>query len=386
MDKYEKCAESLMKLGDSIIAEKRRKASIIKRTAFSVSGLCAAIIVGVGIWHNSSIKTPPEMDHFSENYIITSTEVSSAITTPAIVTESSAVKAVNVTTSKTKVMVTSETMTANVTTQAQSVSAVSESTETKQSANSNKTKTDITELTENINTSINTEAISTNVPETTFTSAASNTQAHPNTNVTTTTTPFKAYRFISSGNKYRTLYHTAVIEELLSDEPIDNVQLLDYVGVGKELPIDKMALYSIKGYSHDILTVLKSPEDEGYYVSLNMNYKPESLGELMEDIDLEGKWKIINSEYVGLDSSDKECSFTDEELIKFISDLKLCKRDDLGNNWNVFLKISFENQELDGYVTDMFITKDGYVIFYDIVFFAGTDIISPFLNLKEGQL
>ena len=114
MDKYEKCAESLMKLGDSIIAEKRRKASIIKRTAFSVSGLCAAIIVGVGIWHNSSIKTPPDMDHFSENNIITSTDVSSAITPPAIVTESSAVKAVNSTTSQTKVTDTSETMTANV--------------------------------------------------------------------------------------------------------------------------------------------------------------------------------------------------------------------------------------------------------------------------------
>ena len=381
MDRFEKHAEYIMERGDRILAEKRRKASIIKRTAFSVSGLCAAIIVGVGIWHNSSIKTPPDIDHSSENNIITSTDVSSAITIPAIVTESSAVKAVNTTTSKTKVTDTSETMTSNVTTaQAQSIPAVSESTETKQSAHSDKTKTVITELTENINTSINTEAISTNVPETTFTSATSNTQAHPNTNVTTTTTPFKAYRFLSSGNKYRTLYHTDVIEELLSNEPIDNVQLLDYVGVGKELPIDKMALYSIKGYSHDILTALKSPEDEGYYVSLNTNYKPESLGELMEDIDLEGKWKIINSEYVGLDSFDKEFSFTDEELIKFISDLKLCKRDDSGNNWNVFLKISFENQELDGYVTDMFVTKDGYVKFDDIVFFADTDIISTLLN------
>ena len=380
MDKYEKCAESLMRLGDSIIAEKRIKASIIKRTVFSVSGLCAAIIVGVGIWHNSSIKTPPEMDHLSENNIITSSEISSIITNQTIVTESSSVKAINVTTSKTKVTDTSETITSNITTQAQSIPAVSERTENEQSAHTNKIKTIITESNENVNTSINTGVISTNVPETTFTSAASNTQAHPDTNVTTTTTPFKAYRFLSSGNKYRTLYHTAVIEELLSDEPIDNVQLLDYVGVGKELPIDKMALYSIKGYSYDILAALKSPEDEGYYVCLNTNYKPESLGELMKDIDLEGKWKIITSEYVGLNSYDKEFSFADEELINYISNLKLCKRDDSGNLWNVFLKISFENPELDGYVIDMFITKDGYVILYDIVFFAGTDIISTLLN------
>ena len=116
MDRFEKHAEYIMERGDRILAEKRRKASIIKRTAFSVSGLCAAIIVGVGIWHNSSIKTPPDIDHFSENNIITSTDVSSAITIPAIVTESSAVKAVYVTTSKTKVPDTSETMTAADTT------------------------------------------------------------------------------------------------------------------------------------------------------------------------------------------------------------------------------------------------------------------------------
>ena len=58
MDKYEKCAESLMKLGDNIIAEKKRKATIIRKISFSISGLCAAIIVGVGIWHNQKLRTP----------------------------------------------------------------------------------------------------------------------------------------------------------------------------------------------------------------------------------------------------------------------------------------------------------------------------------------
>lgn len=91
MDKYEKCAESLMRLGDSIIAEKRIKASIIKRTAFSVSGLCAAIIVGVGIWH-SAPSAPERIPVVSEVISTTSGYVSDTVTTVPVTAQTKADK------------------------------------------------------------------------------------------------------------------------------------------------------------------------------------------------------------------------------------------------------------------------------------------------------
>jgi len=373
MDRYEKSAEWLIKRGDAIISRRKRKAAMIKKVSFTVSGLCAAIIVGVGIWHNSSIKNLSDMNHLSEENIVISTTIASTeITTQPKQTVSTSAKPVNVTTTQTSI-----------------VSAIAENKETKQSVNEttlNTTKAIVTEITEpvtevtnvvTLSINVTTNSEQSNIPETIHTTAASGTQAPADTDETTTTTPIIAYSFLSFGNKYRTI-STTVNEELLSDEPIDNVQLFDRVG--KELPIDKTDLYSIEGYSNDIIAVLKTPEDDGYHICVNMNYKPENLGELMEGIGLEKNWEIINAEYIGLNSFDKECSYTNEELMNLISNLKSCKRDDDGKTWDMFLKISFENTEIDGYVTDMLITKRGYVVFYDIIFFSGTDTIPQLIN------
>lgn len=56
MDRYRKSAEEIMKRGDIIIAEKKRRSAIYKRTIFAVSGLCAAIIAGVGIWNSPQLR------------------------------------------------------------------------------------------------------------------------------------------------------------------------------------------------------------------------------------------------------------------------------------------------------------------------------------------
>lgn len=79
MDKRRKCALALMELGDSIIEKKRRRASIIRRAAFSVSGLCAAVLIGVGIWSNSAVQTPPDREPSSSIMV---TETSPATESP----------------------------------------------------------------------------------------------------------------------------------------------------------------------------------------------------------------------------------------------------------------------------------------------------------------
>ena len=69
MDKYEKCAASLMELGDKILEKKKHKNMLIRRISFSCASAFAAVIVGFFAWKS----TPPKTDFPSDSIIIEST-------------------------------------------------------------------------------------------------------------------------------------------------------------------------------------------------------------------------------------------------------------------------------------------------------------------------
>ena len=84
-DKYEKCAESLMKLGDSIIAERKRKIKIIRRISFSLSGLCVAVLLSVSLYQ---IQTPTDIKQFEQKIdVIEPTTADTHTDTPHTSTE-----------------------------------------------------------------------------------------------------------------------------------------------------------------------------------------------------------------------------------------------------------------------------------------------------------
>lgn len=84
MDKYRKSAEEIMKRGDKIIAEKKRRSAVYKRTVFAVSGLCAAIIAGVEIWNSPQLhKLVSREKHDNNSIIADSTEHSESHTETA---------------------------------------------------------------------------------------------------------------------------------------------------------------------------------------------------------------------------------------------------------------------------------------------------------------
>ena len=70
MSRLREKAELIMKYGDSVIAEKQRKTVIIKRTACSVSGICAAVAIGFGIWNNDAIKNSADFDKYNSSTIV----------------------------------------------------------------------------------------------------------------------------------------------------------------------------------------------------------------------------------------------------------------------------------------------------------------------------
>ncbi|EWM52595.1 hypothetical protein [Ruminococcus flavefaciens] len=96
MRSYEEISNRIMKRGDEIIESRRVRAVKIKHTSYAVSGMCAAVIAGVGIW-----RIAPSMEPGGEKYsgseLVTDTEASAMATTtahtsPAAVTTSDTTK------------------------------------------------------------------------------------------------------------------------------------------------------------------------------------------------------------------------------------------------------------------------------------------------------
>ena len=78
MDRYEKSAEQIMKRGDMIIAEQKRRTAFIKRTAYAVSGLCAVALIGTGIGHNRDLFSAPDRKAHDDFSVITETTETTA--------------------------------------------------------------------------------------------------------------------------------------------------------------------------------------------------------------------------------------------------------------------------------------------------------------------
>ena len=82
---YDKIYERIVRRGDEILEQRRKKAVKIKQTSYAVSGVCAAAIVGVGVWRITSSKNLTN-NSFNENNIVsdiesTTTEALSKTTT-----------------------------------------------------------------------------------------------------------------------------------------------------------------------------------------------------------------------------------------------------------------------------------------------------------------
>lgn len=118
MDRYEKSAEWIMKFGDDIIAEKKRKAGIIRNIAFSVSGVCAAALICFGIWKTPALQKPPEIPQLPEISAVTTTVAETAATEKGTVTTAS-----NIATAEEKATAASDTSAADVQTTAATTEA-----------------------------------------------------------------------------------------------------------------------------------------------------------------------------------------------------------------------------------------------------------------------
>ena len=108
MRSYEDISNRIMERGDKLIEERKVRAAKIRHTSYAVSGMCAAAIAGIGVWHIASNVKKPD-DGFKGSDIISATEVSAEKTaTTADITKPVTTTAENTTTTAKTTAVTTD--------------------------------------------------------------------------------------------------------------------------------------------------------------------------------------------------------------------------------------------------------------------------------------
>ena len=169
-----KIAEIVFEKGDQLIEQNKKKAAKIRHISYTVSGMCAVIITGVGIWHFSSSIPKPSNDPNPPDLITateTTAETNSTALSTAPVIKSTEKSSVNTTTSTTL----KKTISSNKSTESSKATSVSKET----------TISSVTIVVSNDNTTNNT-VVSNTATETA--SSADNNLTQPSSSVTAETT------------------------------------------------------------------------------------------------------------------------------------------------------------------------------------------------------
>lgn len=260
MKNYDERIESIFRKYDEKIEAKRRKNAVIRRIAFSTSGLCAAVIVAV-----LAIKIPNRTDFNPPDVVEPSTnsvEVTTTTDLPQTTGQANTTFTTSFANSETK---TTETIT-NVTT-------VSNKTEL---TTSNNTLTTTTKHISPVTTVLNTTKTTTQVKTTTL-------------NTTETTPPSGADvdNIVYMENKYRITGRSFTDAEL-KELPNSQMPVPINVSQGQSL---QLKLYEIGGLSTDYAVAALIDGQPLYTLCLG-DYTPGTMQSLFSDTALNIYWSI----------------------------------------------------------------------------------------------
>ena len=285
-DYYEKIYEIVEKRGEERI--RQRKAVMVRRTraVYSSAGLCAAMIVGFGIWHNNNIKQLANRES-SEPEIITTTsettEVPAKTTTSPTVTTHAASS-----TNKKATATVSSTQTTS------SVKTIVETSWTAQT-----TAIESADSHEQLSETVTSAEISENginAPDTekdiNHDSAESEELYHYSPGETDI---LDVLGFVMPyGESY---YHSSKsrisddrIGEFLGDINLNTVNL--FKGLDEVISVSGK-IYKITNISTDCALAVKYDTDGEYHLFSNINYLPETLGQMISDMDLKNEMEIV---------------------------------------------------------------------------------------------
>ena len=294
MRKYDKMtlkvAERIFENGDKILEQRKKRVAKIRHISYAISGLCAAVIVCVGVWHfSSSMKMPNENFHGSE--IISATKPAATETNTSNVIEHTTTQTAIITT-KTE----TATQTTATTSNATRTEAVLQTTKVPQTTKVLQTTVHIQTTADNVQTTS-----ATNVSEVTVTTAegaANVTQTVKSTQLVTY--PNSATATVSTSNVttitnlnsfFMDSTATLVINdnndpifyekrnEIISKDLIEGFIFAYYVQITKPdevIPTEyKLPVFRISDVNENEAVAVRTPDTDEYYLFRNMDYKKE---------------------------------------------------------------------------------------------------------------
>lgn len=308
MKTYDETISAVFSKGDELLEKRRERSAMIKHTSYAVSGLCAAAIVGVGIWRITDHGKMPES-------ALSETETAEEPTTNISVTTADT-NTVTSSASQTSRETSSASTTAKTTAQSNTTvkPATAESNEvstvTVTSSQTSKTA-DVPAVTENSSQTSAPEETAIRITTTVTTTQPAGSEP-PQEDVTTTSFESDIIR------KLPTIFSTVALSE---SDSVDSRQrgqefVYSYHNISedetgallKQLPLhgqynnadvdSNAGLYEINGWSPDAVAGVKFEGRDDFFLYCNKTYSPENLGEFISAFGLDSD-DIIRECYRG---------------------------------------------------------------------------------------
>ncbi|WP_294754660.1 hypothetical protein [uncultured Ruminococcus sp.] len=257
-----KVAERVLKRSDEIISRREKRAATIKHISYALSGICAAVIINVSIWHSNAGKNLPENNETSIITEIsetttsdpkkTSTAVISGIKTTSMNKTTASATTVNTVSSDKASQIGTNVNASQVTAISTSVSNISSETVFLNDINTSQTTLSVSG--ENLQTTLSHTSVTitdmtNDVTDTTKHSTVTSTKPVPSTTITTTNRPTleEVVQFPTEG---RFPIKITIVDEI-SNEAVKDLDIelytLDKYDVDADL-IDKIAEWNTSAY------------------------------------------------------------------------------------------------------------------------------------------
>lgn len=369
MKEYKETLKSIYAKADAMIEKRNHRNAVIKKITFSVSGMCAAAIIGIGLRHSGII-----MNGWKNNYEINNMISNDDILSPK---ETTSAKKEIISTISTITTAAKETSTVNQTDIQQTNlkttvydEAISTASKTTFISENTVTRT-IKPLTQGVN-----DPITTTTVEPLSQGSITTTTVEPEIHITNKIPSFEINDIYNG--RYVTMGQDAIVQEDMIDVFITERFFLNDIQAN---------IYAIKNFSPDAALAIKFEESNEYYFYVNCLYSPKRFEDLIKDFGLESNIISNKGEY---------CKFKPQFIITkvYISDTEAIWKElnkcsdavivDYYNKGIDLLALYFSRPEfnISGSIT---IYANGYIDYTgnigDGVFFVGEEITSSIFKL-----
>ena len=381
MNKYEKCATSLMQLGDKIIAEKKhRKAIIMRSTALSLG---AAAIIGLGICANA-LKPPKKPTAENSVYITETTAAASdtpetnapspieqekADTKPVQTSKTEETKTSAATASKTYAKTTAKAEVSKAssdfrsTATKQTVSASAESVKTTARTVPQLSNMTVTQVTADVTTSTaNSHKTTTQTTNATSPKIITTTARQPSTELPVSTTRPYAYNDNTFMYVKEALSSDVYLKSGVNanDSQIGTLLMnTDIAEVGTDNS-ENVEIYELKGVNSNCAVVIKYPSANACPVYMSTSYEPETLGEMLADMAIQEMMTFGNNN-VRSTTKKKYYTVSGEKIFNILNENSQAENtkesvDSIKRDVIIFAKLPYTK-----YNVSFAISKQGYI-------------------------